>query len=518
MTARWRRMLTAIAAALGAALLGIVVTAVPAAGATASTPAIQTSATEIVSGERVDVMLSGWPAGVVSVSICGERAASGSPDCATAESALIVAAADGTGSGSLVGALPPKGCPCVLYAKTLTGELTATLPVVLPEASASAGVPERTPTVVPISRLVVAASATPLGDWFDHLLAALGGGADYRLAVTVQNTGGIASTARTADVVVGRDSLGGDAVAALTLAPIEPGELVTHEVDVRVGAPLVGTYVLHGEIDPADNGSVFVVEVTSWPILPAVAVLFFASWTVLAMRARRRRLDGKTDDGKVPWTIPVLRAVAVTAVVSIVVVSAHWGLSRWLEHSRAAQAQSELLAGFAPALGSTPADARQVVRQPAAVNLPATGDFVGVLRVPALSGLELAVVAGVTPEQLARGPGHYPGTALPGELGNVVVAGHNSRTNAGAPFVDLEHVRVGDAIVLETSAGAWTYTVTATRVVPPTAVSVLLPVRDDPVGTPVTSQLTLITCDYSLGATNRLVVEAEIVDPSRAPA
>lgn len=510
-----RRRWTVAAIVFGAALLGMATPA--AASTTAPQPVVQTATTEIISGEPFDVTLAGWPAGtVVSVEICGERAAAGSAGCATAQSTLIVVAGDGTGTGALVGSLPPKGCPCVLRAKALTGDLTAALPVVVPQAATSAGIPERGPTVIPISRLIVAAAVTPLGDWFDGLVSALGGAADYRLTVTMQNIGGAASPARTADVIVGRDTLGGDAVTSLAIAPIEPGESVTYDVVVRIGAPLAGAYVLHGEVDPADNGSVFVAEVTSWPVVPAVAALFFVSWALLALRARRRRLDGKTDGAKTPWTVPALRAVAVTAIVALAVVSAHWGVSRWLEHTHATEAQSELLAGFTSAPGDDPATAGQTVRHPAAVNLPATGDLVGVLRVPALDDLELAVVAGVTPEQLGRGPGHYPGTALPGELGNVVVAGHNSPTNAGASFVDLDGIGVGDTIAFETSAGAWTYTVTGTRVVPPTAVSVLLPVRDDPVGAPLTSQLTLITCDYSLGATNRLIVEAEIADPVQA--
>ncbi|QAY71273.1 class E sortase [Xylanimonas protaetiae] len=444
--------------------------------------------TEVRVGQPVDVTLAGWPAGVVSVALCGAGAAAGSADCATAQSTVVVVGEDGTGTGTLLGVAPPSSCPCVVRATTLTGQVTATLPVVVPDVATGAVAP-RPMTVVPTSRLVVAAAAERVGGWRGAVVAALGGPADYRVAVTVQNAGDLASTARTVDVVAGRDSLGGEVVGRLDVAAVDPGDALTRELVVRVPAPLAGAYVLHGELDPADHGSVFVAEVESWPVVPAAVVLFLAAWLLL-----RRR---------------VLRAVAVTALVGALVVAGHWGLTRWLEHSRAERAQAALLAGFAPALTSD--------ETPAAPAEPVTGDLVGVLRIPALDGLQLAVVEGVVPEQLRRGPGHYPGTALPGQVGNVVVAGHNARSGAGAPFVDLHELVAGDEIRFETPQGTWTYTVTGTRVVPPAAVSVLLPVRDRPQAVPTTSQLTLVTCDYSLGgSTNRLVVEAELAEAGPA--
>ena len=215
--------------------------------------------------------------------------------------------------------------------------------------------------------------------------------------------------------------------------------------------------------------------------------------------------------------VPALRALAMTAIGCAAVFFGHWGVTSWLEDSQARQAQSGLLADFTDTTPRAPDGEQQSLRTPTATDLPATGDMVGVLRIPALDDLQLAIVEGITPEQLGRGPAHYPGTALPGERGNVVVAGHNARSGAGAPFVDLDEVRVGDTIAFDTAVGSWTYTVTAAHVVPPTQVSVLLPVRDDPNGRPTTSQLTLITCSYSDGGvTDRLVVEAEITDPEEA--
>lgn len=66
---------------------------------------------------------------------------------------------------------------------------------------------------------------------------------------------------------------------------------------------------------------------------------------------------------------------------------------------------------------------------------------------------------GVSDDVLASGPGHYPGTALPGEEGNSSFAGH--RAGHGDPFIEFDKLRVGDDIVISQSDAAWTYKVTA---------------------------------------------------------
>ncbi len=69
-------------------------------------------------------------------------------------------------------------------------------------------------------------------------------------------------------------------------------------------------------------------------------------------------------------------------------------------------------------------------------------------------------------EDLSRGVGHYPQTARPGEVGNFGVAGH--RATNGEPFRDLDQVRRGDALVVETETSWFTYVVDRTRIVKPT--------------------------------------------------
>jgi sortase A len=70
---------------------------------------------------------------------------------------------------------------------------------------------------------------------------------------------------------------------------------------------------------------------------------------------------------------------------------------------------------------------------------------------------------GVSLTVIDRGPGHWPGTAMPGGFGNVVIAGH--RTTNSRPFRNIDQLEVGDEIILRTDAGTFVYRVSGTRVV-----------------------------------------------------
>jgi sortase A len=116
------------------------------------------------------------------------------------------------------------------------------------------------------------------------------------------------------------------------------------------------------------------------------------------------------------------------------------------------------------------------------------------------------VVEGVGHEDLKKGPGHYPGTAQPGAVGNMVISGH--RTTYGAPFNRVDELRKGDAIVLETRDTWFTYRVTSEQVVSPTAVEVTYAVPGDRTATPTKRLLTLTTCNPKYSAKQRLIVHA----------
>ncbi|MDP1571055.1 MAG: class D sortase [Vicinamibacterales bacterium] len=129
--------------------------------------------------------------------------------------------------------------------------------------------------------------------------------------------------------------------------------------------------------------------------------------------------------------------------------------------------------------------------------LPVDGDPVGEVRIDRL-GLDAMVVHGSSSSTLRRAVGHLPGTAWPGDEGNVVLAGHRDTF-----FRALKDVRTGDTISLRTARGMFTYIVEATSVVPPTAVEVLAPTAEP--------TLTLITCfpfTWLGSAPDRFIVRA----------
>ena len=87
---------------------------------------------------------------------------------------------------------------------------------------------------------------------------------------------------------------------------------------------------------------------------------------------------------------------------------------------------------------------------------------IGRITIPRL-GLDHDLYEGMALTAINRGPSHWPGTALPGRLGNAVVAGH--RTTHGQPFRHLDQLRPGDDVIFFNEAGFSTYEVTGVEVV-----------------------------------------------------
>jgi sortase A len=126
--------------------------------------------------------------------------------------------------------------------------------------------------------------------------------------------------------------------------------------------------------------------------------------------------------------------------------------------------------------------------------------IVGRLEIPHLH-LAVMVQEGVDARTLRHAVGHIPGTALPGTVGNVGVAGHRDTF-----FRALRNIRLRDVVELQTASGKYQYVVESARVVPPRDVSVLAPTGGE--------TLTLVTCYpfYYVGsAPTRFVVHAALV-------
>ena len=128
---------------------------------------------------------------------------------------------------------------------------------------------------------------------------------------------------------------------------------------------------------------------------------------------------------------------------------------------------------------------------------PRTNSELGRLVIPRLR-LRAMVREGTGEDILTLAAGHIPNTALPGEKGNVGVAGHRDTL-----FRGLKNIRKNDLIEFDTLAGSYRYRVESTEIVKPEDVSVLRPGRFP--------ELTLVTCYpfYYVGnAPERFIVKA----------
>jgi sortase A len=129
------------------------------------------------------------------------------------------------------------------------------------------------------------------------------------------------------------------------------------------------------------------------------------------------------------------------------------------------------------------------------------GDVIGEIQVPRL-GLTAIVVQGDSPANLRRAVGHLSKSALPGEWGNVALAGHRDTF-----FRPLRDIRLGDEIRFQTRERSFEYRVDSIEVVAPTDIRVLESLTGH--------DLTLLTCFpvYYVGpAPKRLVVRAREAD------
>ena len=187
----------------------------------------------------------------------------------------------------------------------------------------------------------------------------------------------------------------------------------------------------------------------------------------------------------------------------------------WTSGSQQHALSSRLEQQWAAPRPSTPSEAAS----------PLPGNGIAFLHIPRLGAdYRRAVVEGTTQADLAQGPGHYTGTALPGERGNLAIAGH--RVGKGSPFLDLDLMRPGDAIVVETRDEWFVYRVLGDprtgdlhaetsgipgmEIVAPTDVAVIAPTPDHAESSPSGRYLTLTTCNPKFSARQRLVIHAEL--------
>ena len=125
---------------------------------------------------------------------------------------------------------------------------------------------------------------------------------------------------------------------------------------------------------------------------------------------------------------------------------------------------------------------------------------IGTITIPKI-GLVHPIFQGIWLTVIDHGPGHWPGSAVPGQRGNTVFAGH--RVTHTHPFENLDQLAPGDRVVFTMPNGVFTYAVTRTVIVKPDDMWVVYPTS--------TATMTLFACHPKHSAAERIVVKGKLV-------
>lgn len=130
---------------------------------------------------------------------------------------------------------------------------------------------------------------------------------------------------------------------------------------------------------------------------------------------------------------------------------------------------------------------------------PAKGDNIGSLSIPALNR-KLPIIQGTGSKELKKGVGHFTESVLPGEEDNCVLSGHRD-----TGFRGIGKLKPGDELIVQTSAGTFTYEVSGTKIVNEDDKTVIVPMDH--------AVLTLTTCypfNVIGSAADRYIVSATL--------
>ncbi len=159
--------------------------------------------------------------------------------------------------------------------------------------------------------------------------------------------------------------------------------------------------------------------------------------------------------------------------------------------------------GAQPNEAEIPEHLRPLAQSLANVPIPTPASHQAIrIQIPAID-VDAPVVLGDGWEQLKLGVAQHLGTPNPGENGNLVLSGHNDVF--GEVFRNLDRLQPGDVVILFTSQRQYTYVITGTKIVAPTAVEVMDPTPN--------ATVTLISCHPYLVDNHRIVVSAVLQNP-----
>ncbi len=223
----------------------------------------------------------------------------------------------------------------------------------------------------------------------------------------------------------------------------------------------------------------------------------------------------------------VLRGIGQTLITLGLVVLLFVVYEVWITNLFAAREQARV----AKALKNEWANGQDPLALPGSgIGAIPIGKGIAVLYIPRLGAdFHFTIVQGSkvpTDSQLEEGPAHYSATALPGQVGNFAIAGH--RVGKGEPFLNIDKVRAGDAVIVETKTSWFVYRVKGhpagsnpqnsrdpdglpgREIVDPSDGNVLLPYPDHPGKAPTEKLMTMTTCHPKFTASHRMIVYAQL--------
>jgi len=161
--------------------------------------------------------------------------------------------------------------------------------------------------------------------------------------------------------------------------------------------------------------------------------------------------------------------------------------------------------GAQPNDAEIPEHLRPLVQSTINITIPTPGPEQAIrLQIPAIK-VDAPIVQGDGWEQLKKGVGQHIGSANPGQSNNVVLTAHNDVF--GEIFRELDQLKPGDQVIVHTGQRAYTYLVTSSDVVEPTRVEVM--------GSTSQPVVTLISCYPYLVDNQRIIIRAQLQEPTR---
>ncbi len=322
----------------------------------------------------------------------------------------------------------------------------------------------------------------------------------YRLRERLVSTGNVGATVPRADIAAEPPVSGLDpgrmpsmvpSASTAVIDPVTPGWPLDVETEPLASPPVAPPTRRRRPSPPA-----------GWRWIPTALLSLNPRTHLLHPKRLHARQGGLDDVHRERWLSFASWILHTGVIILLFVAWQLWGTAITQSHDQSALKKQFVTDVHHVAL--KPPSGLALIPATTRIADPPEGTVMAQVQIPKIN-LDQYVVSGTNEGDLAKGPGHYFGTAMPGQAGNVAIAGH--RTTHGAPFNRLAELAIGDPIYLTTTSGQrLTYIVSAVPVaVSPTDVTVLNNFGDN--------RLTLTTCNPEFSARQRLIVVAAYLPP-----